>query len=77
VNWEEEEACFEGVSSTLARCYSDVAYPEDSVVKRQYIVEHILFPAMKSSYFVPPQELNESITPIACLTNLYKIFERC
>ncbi|KAJ0410418.1 hypothetical protein P43SY_002750 [Pythium insidiosum] len=82
VNWEEEQPCFEGVAQALAQWYSELWYPmqpEQSAL----VLEHVVFPATKSSpsspAFSPPHELNDTtvLRPIACLTKLYRIFERC
>ncbi|KAL0589503.1 hypothetical protein ABG067_002407 [Albugo candida] len=49
--------------------------------KTSDMLEHVIFPAMKvkSTAFTPPYDLNtdDIIRPIACLTKLYKVFERC
>ncbi|GLD95411.1 hypothetical protein PINS_up004055 [Pythium insidiosum] len=83
VNWEEEQPCFEGVAQALAQWYSELWYPlqpEQSAL----VLEHVVFPATKASNnaslaFSPPHELNDTsvLRPIACLTKLYRIFERC
>ncbi|CAH0485208.1 unnamed protein product [Peronospora farinosa] len=77
VSWEEEEPCFESVAQVLARWYGEMRYPGNAE-REALILEHVLFPAMKTAAFCPPNELNNAqlITPVACLTNLYKIFER-
>ncbi|CAK4608953.1 unnamed protein product [Aphanomyces euteiches] len=81
INWDEEEACFDNVSTTLAKWYSDVNYPDESEsnTRAHNVIEHLIFPAFKSTNFVAPHFLNDNttITPVACLNNLYKIFERC
>ncbi|ETM45175.1 hypothetical protein L914_09703 [Phytophthora nicotianae] len=78
VNWEEEEPCFESVADVLARWYGEMRYPGNPE-REALVLEHVLFPASKAATFCPPNELNDTqlITPVACLTNLYKIFERC
>ncbi|POM78760.1 DNA mismatch repair protein [Phytophthora palmivora] len=78
VNWEEEEPCFESVAQVLARWYGEMRYPGNPE-REVLVLEHVLFPATKAAAFCPPNELNNAqlITPVACLTNLYKIFERC
>ncbi|KAG7391036.1 DNA mismatch repair protein [Phytophthora pseudosyringae] len=78
VNWEEEGPCFESVAQVLARWYGEVRYPGHPE-RQALVLEHVLFPATKAATFCPPNELNDTqlITPVACLTNLYKIFERC
>nr|CCA18006.1 DNA mismatch repair protein putative [Albugo laibachii Nc14] len=49
--------------------------------KTSDMLEHVIFPAMKvkSTAFTPPYDLNKDdiVRPIACLTKLYKVFERC
>ncbi|KAL3668783.1 hypothetical protein V7S43_006077 [Phytophthora oleae] len=78
VNWEEEEPCFENVAQVLARWYGEMRYPGNPE-REALVLEYVLFPATKATAFCPPNELNDTqlITPVACLTNLYKIFERC
>ncbi|KAG6973790.1 hypothetical protein JG687_00000704 [Phytophthora cactorum] len=78
VSWEEEEPCFESVAHVLARWYGEMRYPGNAE-REALVLEHVLFPATKAATFCPPNELNDTqlITPVACLTNLYKIFERC
>ncbi|KAH7484428.1 hypothetical protein KRP22_005597 [Phytophthora ramorum] len=78
VNWEEEEPCFENVAQVVARWYGEMRYPGNAE-REALVLEHVLFPATKATTFCPPNELNDAqlITPVACLTNLYKIFERC
>ncbi|OQR98620.1 DNA mismatch repair protein [Achlya hypogyna] len=79
VNWDEEEPCFDGVSTTLALWYSDMAYPEETTEKATHVLKHVVFPAFKTSQFEPPHQLHDDsiLRPIASLNNLYKIFERC
>ena len=91
VNWEEEQACFENIAQVLAKWYSTLNImskqekqdddekecPQDN--KNALILEHVLFPATKNPTFCAPSVLNDAsfVAPVACLTNLYKIFERC
>lgn len=44
----------------------------------KWIIEHVLFPSFRIS-FTPNRKfaIDGSVTQIACLENLYKIFERC
>jgi hypothetical protein len=78
VNWEEEEPCFENVAHALARWYAEVRYPSNPG-RAALVLEHVVFPAAKSAVFYPPGDLNDAsvLVPVACLTQLYKIFERC
>jgi hypothetical protein len=52
---------------------------ESSQNKDALMLEHVLFPATKNATFCAPNALNDAsfVAPVACLTNLYKIFERC
>lgn len=90
VQWDEEEPCFENVAQILARWYGELRYPAAAAVsagsqstervdRMRMVLEHVLFPAIKHTSFSPPHELNDAsvVTPVACLTHLYKIFERC
>lgn len=87
VNWEEEEACLKSISVEIAHLYKvqhQDYYFQDSSVNMQekptvhWTIQHLVLPSMRSG-FSPPRELveNGSITQIASLENLYKIFERC
>ncbi|CAI5737161.1 unnamed protein product [Hyaloperonospora brassicae] len=78
VNWEEEELCFDSVAQVLARWYGEMRYPGNPE-REALVLEHVLFPATKTAAFCPPRALNSAhvLAPVACLTNLYKIFERC
>lgn len=56
-----------------------------------WVTQHVLFPAMRfappqrpahpcsAGGFIPPKQLNDTraVVQVACLQNLYKIFERC
>lgn len=78
VSWDEEESCFQSVAQVLAHWYAELQYPSQAD-KAALVLEHVVFPATKSGGFTPPHELNNAsiITPAACLTKLYRIFERC
>ena len=78
VNWEDEELCFDSVAQVLARWYGEMRYPGNPE-REALVLEHVLFPATKTAAFCPPRALNSAhvLAPVACLTNLYKIFERC
>ncbi|VDP40240.1 unnamed protein product [Heligmosomoides polygyrus] len=85
VNWDEEEACFEGVSRLLAEFF---------VIKEEFcsgellsglegagtswlaVIRDLLVPRIKS-HLVPPDSLKDCVTRLADLHDLYKVFERC
>ncbi|KAK6743039.1 hypothetical protein RB195_010355 [Necator americanus] len=85
VNWEEEEACFDGVSQAIAEFF---------VIKEEYcdgdalsgleggeapwlaVIRDVCIPRVKS-HLVPPDTLRECTTRLADLHDLYKVFERC
>lgn len=92
VNWEEEEACFEGLCTELARFYA-VSIDENSYYDSEQhkeksneqinknetwmeIFEHTLYPAMKAKLWPHKDSLN-SFVRVANLPELYKVFERC
>jgi hypothetical protein len=83
VNWEEEQSCFDNVAQVLSQWYSELWYPHHPD-RAALVIEHVVFPALKNAAgprlpFSPPDELNDNtiMRPIACLTKLYRIFERC
>lgn len=44
----------------------------------RWVVQHTLFPVMRTDFSPPKRFANDgSVVQIACLENLYKIFERC
>lgn len=43
-----------------------------------WTIQHVFFDALRISFFPPATFANDgTVIQIACLTNLYKIFERC
>jgi DNA mismatch repair protein MLH1 len=62
-------------SRSLLPISSEEGQPEQFSLR--WIIEHSVFPAARS--FVPPQRLaiQGVVCELACLENLYKIFERC
>lgn len=84
VDWTNEQKCFDGICRETAKFYSNINYYEKQENANsdnnnwKYLIEHILFPAIKSS-LLPPKEFahDSSILQIASLPNLYKVFERC
>jgi hypothetical protein len=92
VQWDEEQPCFDNVAHVLAQWYSELWYPSHPE-RSALVLEHVIFPALKNTNesktnggsgaallpFSPPDELNDNtiLRPVACLTKLYRIFERC
>lgn len=54
------------------------AEAETAWAHREWSIQHVLFPAMKL-FLKPPMHMANDGTAVqlACLENLYKIFERC
>ena len=54
------------------------ASPGDAVLTRSWVMRHVVFPAM-SKYLRPSTALcaEGGVTQVACLTQLYRVFERC
>eukprot|EP00954_Amorphochlora_amoebiformis_P003734 289757-Amorphochlora_amoeboformis.AAC.1 len=89
VNWSEEKPCFQGIADELALFYQIEGgrYLDHSITysahKKQHIslkwvIQHTILPAM-SYDFHPPRSLEGAgcTIQVACLEELYKIFERC
>ncbi|KAL1121982.1 hypothetical protein AAG570_003390, partial [Ranatra chinensis] len=82
VDWDSEQACFQGVCRETARFYSYISsvntkvYPEGR--DWQWVVEHIVYPSIKAT-LLPPKRFagDETILKIVNLPDLYKVFERC
>lgn len=81
VDYDEEETCFDTIAQAIARCYSYLDDEEpDQDYTRTWILEHVFSPEWKNpTSFVPSRALRqkERIWQVACVENLYKIFERC
>ncbi|XP_057306377.1 DNA mismatch repair protein Mlh1-like [Hydractinia symbiolongicarpus] len=90
VNWDAEQECFDGFSRECSRFYafgpdpigddkdSDDEEMEGNDITWKYTVEHVLFPAFRTS-LIPPKKFFEDGTflEVANLPDLYKVFERC
>ena len=89
VIWDDEKQCFETVAHETAMFYScreiegrlpryDVGQHGGEQSDWKYVVEHIVYPAIKK-YLLPPQEFltDRTIVQVANLPDLYKVFERC
>ncbi|XP_037949367.1 DNA mismatch repair protein Mlh1 [Teleopsis dalmanni] len=78
VEWETEEECFETFCRETARYYTIVSEVEllSDVNRHNWIVEHIIYPAMKR-YLLPPNKLKKEMYELTSLPKLYKVFERC
>lgn len=93
VNWQEEKPCFHDICYELAQFYSlhpgsfamidsDESFVQSNVSSTQtdhsHLIEHVLFPAFRS-YFLPGTKhaSDGTVIQIACLPDLYKVFERC
>jgi DNA mismatch repair protein MLH1 len=85
VDWTDEYCCFDSICTELAIYYAEFAdIEEDSltddivgaVSKRN--VQHFLFPAISSLLKVPNDLIMDgSMSKVAVLSQLYKVFERC
>ena len=89
VEYQEEAPCLESISRRLALFYTSIPSPSTSTVSKvddppqdheyRWKVEHVMLPACRSRWFLPPRTLLTSgaLIEIANLENLYKVFERC
>jgi len=86
VEWEHEQECLEALCREFSKFYclqltvegDDTPDTNNQSKPREWIVEHIFFPIMRTN-FVPPTTFADdgTIIAIASLEKLYKIFERC
>ena len=93
VDWSQEVTCLEGIARELAFFYrpGSLADVLEATVERadsseseaqmadKWQIEHVVFPAMRDHLW-PPKALVEqssTVTQIANLPDLYRVFERC
>ena len=79
--WTQEKPCFSDVADTLARCYAWRAHAgatEQEGERHAWSVENVLFPALRS-HLRPPAAFatDGTVLQVACLEQLYRVFERC
>ncbi|EDV27230.1 uncharacterized protein TRIADDRAFT_50100 [Trichoplax adhaerens] len=92
VNWDHEESCFKTFAIECSRFYAmrkghdlllqcsekNQVFQVDKRKMWKWKVEHLLYPAFKSSLFLPKRFQDDgTILKIADLKELYKVFERC
>ena len=90
VNWDSEQPCFEGICKQLANFYASAPFEDDTIKEEQSraanlldnvtetYVKHKLFPSI-AFLLIPPKTFstNGTVTKMALLSSLYKVFERC
>ena len=93
IDYTEEKGCFEGICSELGNFYAELPLEYkgekdkegDLIGNNQLIdegakkfVKHTLYPAI-AFLLVPPKEFatDGTVTRMALLSSLYKVFERC
>ena len=90
-SWTEEKECFQSISRILASFYADFSThiqptPIDSSLcdnntlssDTANIIQYLLFPSLRLHLLPPNSCLSDgTITQLASLEQLYKIFERC
>ncbi len=82
--WAEEQQCFDTVAAELGNYYAILPSPSTDETdhgrfqKASRVLSDILVPSLRWA-LLPPMELakNGTVTQIACLEELYKVFERC
>ncbi len=83
-DWAEEQQCFDTVATELGNYYAVLPSPSADETdhsrfeKASRILSDILIPSLRWA-LLPPIELamNGTVVQVACLEELYKIFERC
>jgi len=90
-NWTEEKECFESITKILALFYADfssnvhpspgnASLSESGTMSSDSasIIQYLLFPSLRLHFLPPNSCLSDgTITQLASLEQLYKIFERC
>lgn len=87
VDWSQERPCFEGVCKELGSYYAEIpmSLENDQAASLKLVdsvadqfVKHALFPAI-SFLLVPPKDFasDGTVSKMALLSSLYKVFERC
>ncbi len=82
--WAEEQQCFDTVATELGNYYAILPSPSADETdhsrfdKASRLLSDILIPSLRWA-LLPPMELatNGTVIQIACLEELYKVFERC
>ncbi|ACO64465.1 DNA mismatch repair and recombination [Micromonas commoda] len=83
VNWEEEKPCFETCARSIASFYSghddeDVDEDAENVVPPGEAIRHVLFPAIARKLVPTRASASDgTVLQVACLEQLYRVFERC
>jgi DNA mismatch repair protein MLH1 len=90
IDWTDEKRCFRGIATEISKFfaiqsnfmlksqYPSVILPQTDANSLQWWIEHRFFPALKQPFNPPISLINDgAITQVACLEQLYKIFERC
>ncbi|KAF8340115.1 histidine kinase-like ATPase [Amanita rubescens] len=86
VDWQTEIECFNTFFRELAYFYTpgpslvengDTEQEEAQEKAERWQIQHILFPAMRRYLQAPKSLLDRDVVQIACLPDLYKVFERC
>ncbi len=86
MDWQTEIECFNTFSRELAYFYTpgpslvekgDTEQEEAQEKAERWQIQHILFPAMRRYLQAPKSLLDRDVVQIACLPDLYKVFERC
>jgi len=86
VDWQTEIQCFDTFFRELAYFYTpgpslvekdDSEQEEAQEKSERWQIQHILFPAMRRYLQAPKSLLDRDVVQIACLPDLYKVFERC
>lgn len=92
VNWDSEIDCFHDIAMALATFYGRMpptaplrkadCPPDEATLSTEWFLQHEFLSVMHASSkvaYLPAETLKTKfkIMEVACLNNLYKIFERC
>lgn len=77
-DWEREKPCFADVAQHLGDMYALQPPLEGQEQRHEWVAQHLLFPAMRSQMQPPSAYATDgAVMQVACLEQLYRVFERC
>jgi len=79
--WTQEKPCFADLATHISRLYAwrpHAGATADDVRAHEWSVENVLFPALRTHLHPPSAFASDgTMLQVACLEQLYRVFERC
>ena len=77
-DWDREKPCFAAVAQHLGDMYALQLPAAGFEQRHEWVVQHVLLPAMRSQMHPPAVFASDgTFMQVACLEQLYRVFERC